>query len=723
MGIYYCIKTICKWSQVITDFKRALFGFSLIILPISLFSQGYDTDKEKNFKKIIKKEIKTRQLSNNLFSFCDTDSDGFLPISLGDIKNTILGENINQFGSEEGIYIGTSQANVYLVTNLLGTPKSTLVFSDIFDSGILDIAINKDGAVFVAVNNKVYDMNTVDHYYLKNTYDFGLFPGQIINSLSFDRSNNLYLGGFNTAVYRLKYGNYSQMDLWHDFGEGQAAGDFVMFNDKMYIAWNVNGGCKLYEVTVDANTNYVSHIDLGFIPNSTYGLASELGNLYGVRSRELYKIDIKSMMFETVLYNENYESWYGAAGKNEAISIQVDVFESSQDAQNNTNPLPSTWTNTVSGGQTVYVKIVNTLNGQMLTIPVDIIVGVKPTFTLPQSVSVCKNENNTYVFKLRDTESEIVGVQSDIVVTYHDNQNDAKTSSNPLPDTITITGDKPIFVRVTNSHSGCFTLFDFGIHAIDNTIFRKPEDKVICYDANKEIDKQVDLDSHIASVFEGQSSQNTKVTFYHSLSEATSGSNPIPSLYTVQANEEEIFSRFENTITGCFYVNSFKIRFLAENNSFSFNYAVKMYNSSPTANTIQIYVTGTSKYEYSLDGINYQDAPIFENLPIADYHIYVRDKYSCGVFIKDTFILMFPKFFTPNGDGFNDFWNVKFLENEPEIQTSIYDRYGKLIKVISPVGEGWDGTFNGNPLPASDYWFTVLRANGKEHQGHFTLER
>lgn len=719
MNLYY-------WSKIIhslTHLKEVLLGIVLLMLPSLVFSQGNDIGKEVQFQKISKKEIIARQQSNNTFSFCDTDSDGFLPISLGDIKNTILGENINQFGSEEGIYIGTSKANVYLVTNLLGTPKSVLVFSDVFNSGILDIAINKDGAVFVAVNNKVYDMNTVDHYYLKNTYDLGVSNSQIINSLSFDRSNNLYLGGFDSSVYRLDYGNYSQMKLWHDFGNGSAAGDFVMFNDKMYIAWNTNGVCKLYEVTVDANTNYVSHIDLGSIPYGTYGLASELGNLYGIQSGELYKIDIPSMKFETILYNPNYESWYGAAGKNEAISIQVDVFENSQDAQNNTNPLPSTWTNTVSGGQTVYVKITNTLNSQTLTVPIDIIVGVIPTFTIPQSISVCKNENNTYVFKLRDTESEIVGTQSDIVVTYHDNQNNAQTSSNPLPDTITITGDKPIFVRVTNSHSGCFTTFDFGTHTIDNTIFRKPEDKVICYDANKEINKQVDLYSHIASVFDGQSSQNTKVTFYHSLSEATSGSNPIPSLYSVQANEEVIFARFENTITGCFYVNSFSIHFLAEKNTYSFNYAVMMHNSSSDINVLQIYVTGTSKYEFSLDGINYQDAPIFENLPTADYQIYVRDKNNCGVLMKETFILMFPKFFTPNGDGFNDFWNLKFLENEPEIRTSIYDRYGKLIKVISPIGEGWDGTFNGNPLPASDYWFTVIRANGKEHRGHFTLER
>lgn len=263
MRIYYCSKIFCKWNTVITDFNKVLFTISLLLLPHFFFSQTYESKRYNSVQKSIKKEIKARQLSNNSFKFCDTDSDGFLPIDLVAIKNTILGENINQFGSKEGIYISTSQDNVFLATNLLSTPKLVLAFPDVFNAGILDIAINQDGAVFVAVGSKVYDMNTVDNYYLKNTYDFGL--SSWVNSLSFDRSNNLYLGGFDSAVYRLNYGNYSQMQLWHDFGAGRAAGDFVRFNDKMYIAWNLNLVSKLYEVTVDANTNYVSHIDLGAI--------------------------------------------------------------------------------------------------------------------------------------------------------------------------------------------------------------------------------------------------------------------------------------------------------------------------------------------------------------------------------------------------------------------------------------------------------------------------
>jgi gliding motility-associated-like protein len=84
---------------------------------------------------------------------------------------------------------------------------------------------------------------------------------------------------------------------------------------------------------------------------------------------------------------------------------------------------------------------------------------------------------------------------------------------------------------------------------------------------------------------------------------------------------------------------------------------------------------------------------------------------------------MYPKYFTPNGDSFNDFWRIKFSENEPNLLVKIFDRYGKLIKQFNSKSNGWDGTYNGEPLPSTDYWFVVKRQNGKEHSGHFSLKR
>ena len=84
-----------------------------------------------------------------------------------------------------------------------------------------------------------------------------------------------------------------------------------------------------------------------------------------------------------------------------------------------------------------------------------------------------------------------------------------------------------------------------------------------------------------------------------------------------------------------------------------------------------------------------------------------------------------PKFFTPNGDGFNDFWNVKGVNANFNKNTIIYiyDRYGKLLKQIMPFSQGWDGTFIGQPLPSDDYWYTMKLEDGREAKGHFSLKR
>ena len=42
-------------------------------------------------------------------------------------------------------------------------------------------------------------------------------------------------------------------------------------------------------------------------------------------------------------------------------------------------------------------------------------------------------------------------------------------------------------------------------------------------------------------------------------------------------------------------------------------------------------------------------------------------------------------------------------------------------------GDGWDGTYNGNPMPSSDYWFNIqiVDQNGtvRTKKGHFSLLR
>lgn len=142
-------------------------------------------------------------------------------------------------------------------------------------------------------------------------------------------------------------------------------------------------------------------------------------------------------------------------------------------------------------------------------------------------------------------------------------------------------------------------------------------------------------------------------------------------------------------------------------------------------NTISVLLSSNSvgSYEYSLNGIDFQDNNTFYGLENGEYTVYVRDKNGCGVSSEEVYLLMYPKYFTPNGDTLNDNWRIKFSENEPNLIVTIFDRYGKLMTQFDSSAIGWDGTYQGNEMPSSDYWFIVKRENGKEFKGHFSLKR
>ncbi len=147
---------------------------------------------------------------------------------------------------------------------------------------------------------------------------------------------------------------------------------------------------------------------------------------------------------------------------------------------------------------------------------------------------------------------------------------------------------------------------------------------------------------------------------------------------------------------------------------------------------ITVEITGNGDYEYAIDDSNgpYQDSNVFSAVTPGTHTLYVRDKNGCGIaeetFVQDLTVEGFPKFFTPNGDLVNDFWQfVQPAGGERVVLSSIriFDRYGTFLKEITQDSLGWDGTFNGRPLPSGGYWFKAVDDTQREIQGFFTLKR
>ena len=142
--------------------------------------------------------------------------------------------------------------------------------------------------------------------------------------------------------------------------------------------------------------------------------------------------------------------------------------------------------------------------------------------------------------------------------------------------------------------------------------------------------------------------------------------------------------------------------------------------------TLTVTVSGGSgSLLYQLDDGPMQTSHVFSGVSNGEHAVTVMDSGGCSSLTTTVMVIGYPVYFTPNGDGIHDYWNVIGL-NQATARLFIFDRYGKLLKQLSPVGMGWDGTYNGARMPSSDYWFLLeYQHNGtpKEFRAHFSLKR
>ncbi|WP_418263268.1 T9SS type B sorting domain-containing protein [Flavobacterium faecale] len=143
---------------------------------------------------------------------------------------------------------------------------------------------------------------------------------------------------------------------------------------------------------------------------------------------------------------------------------------------------------------------------------------------------------------------------------------------------------------------------------------------------------------------------------------------------------------------------------------------------------VTINATAPGNYLYQLDFGPFQESSVFENVSYGLHSVTVKDPIGCSIPITKTNILVvdFPRFFTPNGDGYNDTWNIDTLKDDVNAKIRIFDRYGKLLVEVKPNSAGWNGFYNGNPMPATDYWFVIDYVEDnvlKKFRSHFSLKR
>lgn len=81
-----------------------------------------------------------------------------------------------------------------------------------------------------------------------------------------------------------------------------------------------------------------------------------------------------------------------------------------------------------------------------------------------------------------------------------------------------------------------------------------------------------------------------------------------------------------------------------------------------------------------------------------------------------------PNTFTPNGDGINDLWDIKYLDQYPGCILEVYSPQGQLLFRSEGYAKPWDGTYKGNPLPTGTYYFVIDPKSGRKRiAGYVTI--
>ena len=427
-------------------------------------------------------------------------------------------------------------------------------------------------------------------------------------------------------------------------------------------------------------------------------------------------------------------------GTQSATEYEVTYYESLADATLAVNSLTSPYLNT-SNPQTIYVNVTNTNTGcQNTAIEFNLEVLEAAQATSPTDpYTICDDNvetdndptNDSVLFDLSTQDAFVLNGQdpANYLVRYFASQNDADLDQFELPNFYENTvNPQVIFARVDNN-----------TQIIDNT--GTLVDSSVCYETAPLILKvnplpYIDIDDEYVMCV------NTNGTEVLGPLEITTGLSDSDYTFIWRDDSGTIVETASSYVPteGGIYTLEVSDALLATQCAAPIEVFTVIESEPPTvtavvttqafANThiIEATATGIGDYEYNIDQGPWQDTGTFVGVNSGERVVNVRDLNGCGVGFAVVYVIDFPKYFTPNGDGYHDTWNIIGISNQLNAKIQIFDRYGKLLKEIRPSGDGWDGTYNGARLPSSDYWF-VLSYNEPVTgaptllNAHFSLKR
>ncbi len=393
-------------------------------------------------------------------------------------------------------------------------------------------------------------------------------------------------------------------------------------------------------------------------------------------------------------------------GRQDNTIFEVLFFENKDDAEDNINPLLNNYTNR-EPVEEVFFRIANRTSPECFGVG-SFVISVFSASVVNQlePVVVCDdNKDGLSEFQLGMYDELVLNGQSpnEFSVKYYASQLNAESGSDALDKTVYVNEtafQQTIYVRIQNLNvKDCYSIsnFDLVINPLPEPDLQ--ETYVIC-PGNEEL--VLDGGNFDAWIWEDENGNEIGNNQFLTISELGT--------YVLWVSKTAYGQTCINTIT-------FEVLSSGAPESFSVTT-----NGFSNLVNLELEVVGVGEFEYSIDGKAFQNSNQFEVAP-GKYTVFVRDLLLCKTISREIFVVGYPAFFSPNGDGINETWNIVVADSFSNGQLTIYNRYGKLLNQVSLNGDGWDGTYLGNPLPASDYWFRYTDAEGETATGHFALVR
>lgn len=381
----------------------------------------------------------------------------------------------------------------------------------------------------------------------------------------------------------------------------------------------------------------------------------------------------------------------------QTANVLVSYFATEADARNQENVLDTNY-NYQTTNDTLFARVEFSTTHCFTIHEFNLQVNPLPIANQPVNLEACDDDFDGFLeFDLTQQNAQILGGQNPNIfsVTYYLDPVLAQEGIDALETTYDALNNDIIYVRVENTDTGCFSTTQF-----QTIIHPRPivdlEDQVICLD-------------NLPLVVSANTNEAGD-TYLWSTNETT------PEIELTEIGTYSV------TVTSSFGCETTRVFTVSESEAATIEITETVDFSDP--NNITVTISGIGNYLYQLDDEEPQESSVFENVSLGYHTITIIDLNGCAEVSKEIVVIDAPKFFTPNNDSYFDTWHITGVETLSGTIVYIYDRYGKLLTTLDSQSKGWDGYYNGNLMPASDYWFVADVKKGNiafQVKGHFTL--